>query len=186
MTMRDVASAPRILPSRPGGRRQRQGGRPWRSGFAAAILSVSLAACGASLDPSSGSSTAVAGPCGDLYRLGAEHFNRGDYGLAERYFREAARQSPRDAPSWIGLAASYDRLRRFDLADHAYKEAIKLSGETAQILNNQGYSYLLRGNLAQAKAKLSRARALEPDNPALLNNIKLLEAGAKYMKPGAL
>ncbi len=179
--MQDVASVPQVLPSKPG-----EGGRPWRSAFAAALLPVFLAACGASLDPASGTSTAVTGPAGDLYRLGAEYFNRGDYGLAERYFREAAEKTPQDASSWIGLAASYDRLRRFDLADRAYREAIKLSGETAQILNNQGYSYLLRGNLAKAKAKLLRARALEPDNPAVLNNMKLLDAGAKYIKPGAL
>ena len=127
-----------------------------------------------------------AAPSDSPNRLGAENFNRGEYGLAERNFREAVEKSPHDASSWIGLAASYDRLRRFDLADRAYQQAIKLSGETAQILNNQGYSYLLRGNLAKAKAKLSKARALEPDNPTTLNNLKLLEAGAKYAKPGTL
>jgi Flp pilus assembly protein TadD len=28
-------------------------------------------------------------------------------------------QAPEDAEAWIGLAASYDRVRRFDLADQA-------------------------------------------------------------------
>jgi Flp pilus assembly protein TadD len=30
--------------------------------------------------------------------------------------------------AWIGLAASYDRLGRFDLADQAYAAAAKLEG----------------------------------------------------------
>jgi Flp pilus assembly protein TadD len=31
-------------------------------------------------------------------------------------------------------------LRRFDLADRAYGQAIRIVGPTAEILNNQGYS----------------------------------------------
>jgi Flp pilus assembly protein TadD len=38
-----------------------------------------------------------------------------NYGLAEKHFRRAVETHPRDAEG-IGLAASYDRLRRFDLA----------------------------------------------------------------------
>ncbi len=40
--------------------------------------------------------------------------------------------------AWIGLAASYDRLGRFDLADLAYRHAIWLEGENYIILNNRG------------------------------------------------
>src|SRR5207248_11160775 len=86
-------------------------------------------------------------------RLGIEHFNRGNYGIAERYFRDAVEKAPRDATAWIGLAASYDRLARFDLADRAYHSAIRLIGETTQILNNEGYSFMLRGDLYRARIK---------------------------------
>src|SRR5262245_43789272 len=58
-------------------------------------------------------------PSDEPVRLGREHFGRGSYGLAERYFRDAVEKAPRDATAWVGLAASYDRLRRFDLADQA-------------------------------------------------------------------
>jgi Tfp pilus assembly protein PilF len=153
------------------------------SAFAMAILALLLPACSGSSGPAAGDASTLADLPGGPRQLAAENFSRGDYGLAERYYREAAEKTPMDAAVWIGLAASYDQLRRFDLADRAYAEAIKLSGETAQILNNQGYSYLLRGNLAAARAKLSKARALEPDNPTLLNNLKLLEASAKYKAP---
>lgn len=123
-------------------------------------------------------------PSGEPYRLGVEHFNRGQYGLAERYFRDAVEKSPKDSASWIGLAGSYDRLGSFDLADRAYSAAVKLEGETTRILNNLGYSYLLRGNLAAARSKFLEARAREPDNPMILNNLKLLDGSSRYIQRG--
>ena len=85
-------------------------------------------------------------------------------------------------PRWIGLAASYDRLRRFDLADRAYGQAIKLVGETVQLLNNQGYSYMLRGDLQRARQKFHKAYELNPGNPTILNNIELLNGSRKFIE----
>lgn len=119
-------------------------------------------------------------PSNEPLKTGLEHFKRGDYGLAERYFRDAVEKNPRDTPAWIGLAASYDRLARFDLADRAYGIAVGLAGETTEILNNEGYSYMLRGNLKAARAKLQKAYKREPDNPTVLNNITLLNSSIKF------
>src|SRR5262245_63997132 len=85
-------------------------------------------------------------PSDEPLKLGLEHFDRGNYGIAERYFRDAVEKAPRDATAWVGLAATYDRLARFELADRAYRAAIGLAGGTTQSLNNQGYSYRLRGD----------------------------------------
>ncbi len=82
---------------------------------------------------------------------------------------------PRDAEAWLGLAASYDRLRRFDLADRAYVEAIRIVGPTPEILNNQGFSYMLRGDYARAYKKLQEAYAKDPANPYVHANIQLLQ-----------
>jgi tetratricopeptide (TPR) repeat protein len=112
--------------------------------------------------------------------LGTEHFNRGHYGLAERYFRDAVEKAPRDVAAWIGLAASYDRLARFDLADRAYANALRLAGQTTQILNNQGYSYMLRGDFKQAREKFILAYQREPNNPAIINNLQLLDSSRKF------
>jgi Flp pilus assembly protein TadD len=65
-------------------------------------------------------------------KLGLEYFQKGAYGTANRYFRDAVEKAPEDAEAWIGLAASYDKLRRFDLADQAYAQPIKLKGESVQ------------------------------------------------------
>ncbi|TMJ35509.1 MAG: tetratricopeptide repeat protein, partial [Alphaproteobacteria bacterium] len=59
-------------------------------------------------------------PSDDYIRMGKVHFRNGDYGLAEQKFRKAVEVTPKDAEAWLGLAASYDQLRRFDLADNAY------------------------------------------------------------------
>jgi hypothetical protein len=54
-------------------------------------------------------------------KLGLEHFDRGNYGVAERYFRDAVEKAPRDVTAWVALAATYDRISRFDLADRAFR-----------------------------------------------------------------
>ena len=120
-------------------------------------------------------------PSDEPLRLGEEYFNRGIYGTAEKYFQSAVEKAPKDANAWIGLAASYDRLARFDLADRAYRQAIKLAGETTEILNNEGYSYMLRGKLAAARAKFMEAYRREPDNPTILNNIDLLNSSYRFI-----
>jgi Flp pilus assembly protein TadD len=118
-------------------------------------------------------------------KLGIEHFNRGSYGLAEQYFRDAVEKAPRDVTAWVGLAASYDRLARFDLADRAYAAAIRLAGETTDILNNQGYSYMLRGDLVAARKKFLKAYEREPDNPMIINNLKLLDSSYRFIQRSA-
>ena len=127
-------------------------------------------------------------PSDEPLKLGMEHFGRGDYGLAERYFRDAVEKAPRDVTAWVGLAASYDRLRRFDLADQAYSHAIKLRGLTVHILNNQGYSMMLRGNLKEARRKFLKAYELDPGNPTIANNLELLNTSYRFVQrnPGQL
>jgi tetratricopeptide (TPR) repeat protein len=127
-------------------------------------------------------------PSDEPLRLGIEHFNRGHFGVAERYFQDAVEKAPKDASAWIGLAASYDRLGRFDLADRAYKSAIHLVGETTSILNNLGYSIMLRGNLPAARRYFLKAYEREPGNPTILNNLKLLNESHRFItrSPDAL
>jgi len=111
----------------------------------------------------------------DDLQLAKKYFRSNNYGLAEKAFRTAVEQHPRDAEAWLGLAASYDRLRRFDLADRAYQQAIRIIGPSVEILNNQGFSYMLRGDYARAHKKLEQAAALAPGNPYVAANLRLLE-----------
>jgi tetratricopeptide (TPR) repeat protein len=110
----------------------------------------------------------------DDVQLGKRYFRSNNFGLAEKSFRNAVEKHPHDAEAWVGLAASYDRLHRFDLADRAYAEAIRIVGRTPEILNNQGFSYMLRGDYARARKALDDAQAKDPGNPYIQANLRLL------------
>ena len=103
-----------------------------------------------------------------------ENFRHGEYGLAERYFRRAIEDRHSNAEAWLGLAASYDHLKRFDEADRAYEVLQKMVGTTPQILNNLGYHYMLKGDFAAAEQALRTAQARDPKNPSIQANLALL------------
>jgi len=111
----------------------------------------------------------------DDVQLGKKYFRSNNFGLAEKSFRSAAAKHPNDAEAWVGLAASYDRLHRFDLADRAYTEALRIVGPTVEILNDQGFSYMLRGDYPRAYKLLTQAKAKDPANPYVQANLQLLE-----------
>lgn len=111
------------------------------------------------------------------------HFRNRDYGIAEKYFRYAIEENEDSIDAWLGLAASYDNLRRFDLADRAYNVVIRKVGYTPTVLNNLGYHHMLRGDLAEARKYLEKAEAVDPGNPHVQNNFRLLNEWAT--SPGA-
>jgi Flp pilus assembly protein TadD len=114
----------------------------------------------------------------DDLALGKEHYRATNYGLAELHFRRAT-EARGDAEAWLGLAAAYDQLRRFELADRAYRHAFKLTGPTPELLNNRGYSYLLRGDIRRASQDLAAAAAGAPENERIRNNLKALDSRAR-------
>jgi uncharacterized protein HemY len=111
----------------------------------------------------------------DDLQLGKKYFRSNNFGLAQRSFQSAVEKHPNDVEAWVGLAASYDRLRRFDLADRAYSQAIRLIGRTPEVLNDQGFSYMLRGDYERAHKTLQEAQAKDPRNPYVQANLQLLE-----------
>lgn len=108
------------------------------------------------------------------------HFRNRDYGHSAAFYKRVVELRPKDPEGYIGLGASYDRLRRFDLSDRVYASLHDLSGGTVQYYNNVGYSFLLRGNLRQALQSLQKAHSLDPDNIVVANNLQILaDAAAK-------
>jgi Flp pilus assembly protein TadD len=118
----------------------------------------------------------------DELNLGKKYFRSANFALAEKHFRRAVELHPRDAEAWVGLAASYDRLKRFDLADRAYRQAAGIAGDTPEIMNNRGFSYILRGDYRRARQILLAAQARAPDNPFIRNNIELLDKAKRRGK----
>src|SRR5262245_34397368 len=107
--------------------------------------------------------------------MGKKYYRNGDFGLAEQSFRKAVEEDKNNAEAWLGLAASYDRLRRFDQASRAYEVLIKLAGRTPVVLNNLGYHYILQGEYAKAQQALLEAKRSDPGNKFIRNNIDLIE-----------
>lgn len=110
------------------------------------------------------------GPAKNDLEEAKEQFRERNFGLAEQRFKAIVEKDTGNAEAWLGLAASYDQLRRFDLADRAYGQVAKIAGESAVLHNNRGYSYLLRGEKAKARAEFARAQRLDPNNAFIRAN----------------
>ena len=104
-----------------------------------------------------------------------KYYRNGNYGLAERYYRQAIEERHSNAEAWLGLAASYDRLKRFDLAERAYEQLVQITGHTPTVLNNLAYHQMLKGDFAAARQTLRAAEEKSPGNPFVRNNMDLLE-----------
>ena len=102
------------------------------------------------------------------------HFRNNDFGHSAALYKRVVELAPKNPEGYVGLGASYDRLRRFDLADRVYASLHKLTGGTALYYNNLGYSNLLRGNLPAALKNFREAQRLAPDSIVIANNIQLI------------
>jgi Flp pilus assembly protein TadD len=106
--------------------------------------------------------------------LGQEAFRGDNFGTAESNFRQAVEIRPDSAAAWAGLAASYDQLGRFDLSDRAYEQLMKLRKNDARVMNNRGYSYLLRGEYKKAETWFAKAQSVDPSLEEIEGNLHLL------------
>jgi Flp pilus assembly protein TadD len=105
---------------------------------------------------------------------GKQNFRQANYGLAEKHFRKAVELRATNAEAWMGLAAAYDQLGRFDFADRAYDQLLKVAGRRPEIVNNLGYSHYLRGDKARARELYLEARQGMADPTVVDANLALL------------
>jgi hypothetical protein len=109
----------------------------------------------------------------DAYASGKENFSAGRLGLALADFQRALQEQGPSVDRLNALAATYDRLSRFDLADRAYRQALALDPDSPQTLNNIGYSYMLRGRPDLASAYLAKAQSVAKGDPVIGANLAL-------------
>ena len=112
------------------------------------------------------------------------HFLHGDYGLAQLYYLRAVEATRQNSAAWAGLAASYDRIGRYDLAARAYRQAYHFGGTKYVLLNNQAYGLLLRGDRRRALRLFYEAHYLAPEDPTIANNIAIAQEGQSYFWNG--
>jgi Flp pilus assembly protein TadD len=146
-----------------------------------AIAAVTLGGCGTTLDQLT--SMAVEKPIEPAsYGVwpstrhvdkGKFAYRQGDFGLAVEAFSKAVEEEKENGEAWLGLAASYDRLKRFDQARRAYDVVVKIVGHTPTVLNNLGYHYYLKGDMDSARRSFDAALRADPNNVVAKNNLAL-------------
>jgi Flp pilus assembly protein TadD len=153
-----------------------------RLDFMACAVLAALALAGCTTASVDGTKTTAIAPqpvdisAADLLE-GKRQFVAANYGLAEQHFRKAVELRADNAEAWMGLAAAYDELGRFDFADRAYEQLLKLTGRKPQVINNMGYSQYLRGNKKKARQLLLEARQGMTDTTVVDANLALLKRG---------
>lgn len=123
-------------------------------------------------------------PTDDLIAAGRAQFHDGNYGNSYKLFKKSVEVFPQDASAWLGLAASADKVGRFDTSDIAYRRLGTMIPGRLEYYNNVGYSYLLRGEMQRAEEYFLRAYAIDPANPAVVNNLQLLRGSVGLANTG--
>jgi tetratricopeptide (TPR) repeat protein len=116
------------------------------------------------------------------YRL-ARHFQKqGRHEIAVEEFIKILKMDSEYYKAYNALGVSYDRLKKYDLAQDAYKAALKINPTLDYVYNNLGYSNLLKGNLQEAALAFEKAIVLNDKNKTYQNNLSLALAklGPEY------
>ena len=90
-----------------------------------------------------------------LEGIGLTLLQRGDINEAQASLKVTTERYPGAWRAWLGLAKLRDRMRYWDLADDAYTAAMPFTDQPHIVINNQGISYLARGD-AEGAAQLFR------------------------------
>jgi Flp pilus assembly protein TadD len=78
--------------------------------------------------------------------------------------------------AWNARAVIADLQQQFDVADSAYARAAALAPDSPEVLNNQGWSLILRGEWASALLPLEKAASEDRSSRRIANNLELARA----------
>jgi tetratricopeptide (TPR) repeat protein len=99
------------------------------------------------------------------------------FGLAISKYRKALKIDPTSIDAMNGLAASYDKIDRFDMSSHFYKMALAQNPDSKVTLNNLGYSYYLQRKPGVAVIYLREAvKDNKETDPLIHENIRLAQS----------
>ncbi len=108
-----------------------------------------------------------------LVGLAYAELAQGDSREARAILERAVSIDPNSSAANAALAVTHDTLRDFDRASVSNSRAMAVSGDSVQVLNNQGVSSLLAGKLGDAIRLLRRATSIDPDSRLAANNLGL-------------
>ncbi|WP_205504669.1 tetratricopeptide repeat protein [Sphingomonas arenae] len=113
--------------------------------------------------------------------IAALHMNRS--GEATMLLDKAVAQPGAGWRAWNARAVAADRQKDWGIADRAYAQALKVSPDNPQLLNNRGWSMLLRGEWSAAVGFLERAAALTPEDAKIAANLDLARSAVAESLP---
>ena len=98
------------------------------------------------------------------------------YGEAVSAYDSAIKASPADKPNTWALyysrGISYERDKKWDLAEKDFRKALELKPDEPNVLNYLGYSYLDRGEkLPEARKLIEAAYAKRPDAAEIMDSL---------------
>ncbi|HET7316926.1 MAG TPA: tetratricopeptide repeat protein [Sphingomicrobium sp.] len=116
-------------------------------------------------------------------RAGIAALKLGNRNEAREFLQKAISSHEASWQAWNALGALYDGERDWDGADAAYATAEELAPGQPQVLNNHGWSLLLRGEWASAIQVLEKAALADPKSQRALNNLELARAAVASELP---
>ena len=111
-----------------------------------------------------------------LERAGISAFHLGDLDRSGAALAAATAITGASWRAWNARGAVADHRRHWAEADLAYDRALELAPSSAIVLNNRGWSLLLRGDWAEALPLLEQAAALAPGTRRIADNLELARA----------
>jgi Flp pilus assembly protein TadD len=109
-------------------------------------------------------------------RAGISALKLGKVDLAAVFITHAIRPINATWRAWNARGVIADLQQDWAAADQAYAKAAALAPGDGEIVNNQGWSQLLRGDWSKAAALFERAAAMDPKNQRIANNLELARA----------
>jgi Flp pilus assembly protein TadD len=103
--------------------------------------------------------------------------NQGDFELALREYREAARDLPQ---ARLGMANVYFQTGRVDEAEREYKRLLSRSPDNPHALNNLAWLHLTTGgDLDEAERLSARAVALRPESDEFRDTLEQIRTARR-------
>lgn len=100
----------------------------------------------------------------------------GDLAQGEKLLDRATTYPTATWRAWNAKGVAADYRANWAVADQAYAQAARLAPDRAEVLNNVGWSLLVRGQWRNALAKFEQAAAIDPKSPRIAANLELARA----------
>lgn len=127
----------------------------------------------------------AADPENSLYaeRAGIAAFHRGEIERAGALLNRATASATASWRAWNARGVVADHSGDWELSESAYARAASLSPDRPEVLNNMGWSLLLRGRWEEGLTLIERAALRDPKSRQIADNLELARAASSSDLP---